>query len=114
MSYYKRFPRFTTYAFYRDKFRFLSEEHGRLYEWDIGFIMYLIRKVHLLNTRHSIIHLFEYLMTVPALLASNREIRDVTIAKINDIHFPDYEWIHLRQSMIGFIDDLIFHPLYTP
>ena len=77
-------------------------------------IMYFLRKVHLLNTREYIIHMFEYLMTVPALLASNRDIRDVTIAKINEIHFPDKEWIHLRQSMVGFMDDLIFHPCYIP
>lgn len=113
-----RFPRFarSSHILYRrNKHHFLSKEHGFSYEWEIGMILYYIRKVHITGSRESIFDMFEYLMSVPAFVASNREIRDVVIAKISELDFPgDKEWLHLRMSILGFIDDLIYHSCYTP
>lgn len=113
-----RIPRFAHSSeglYKREKIRFLSEEHGHQYEWEKGMLLYYIRKVHITETRESIIQMYEYIMTVPALIASNNEVREVVLSKIIEIDFGgDNEWVHLRKSMIGFLDDLIFHPCYRP
>ena len=95
------------------KQQFLSSDCRDEYAWEIGMLHYYIRKVHLIGTRKSILDLFEYIMRIPAFIASNRTFRNIVSTKIMEISLDrDSEWIHLRWTILGFLDDLRFHPRY--
>ena len=114
---FNRIPRFahSSDALYkRDNIHFLSEDRGN-YEWEKGMLLYYIRKSHITRTMESIIQLYEYIMSVPALIASNKEVREFVLSKIIEVDFGgDEPWMHLRRSMTGFLDDLHLHPCYRP
>jgi len=111
-------PRFSHLSITRresDKQQFLSTEYWQEYAWEIGMLHYYIRKVHLIGTRKSILDLFEFIMRIPAFIASNRSFRHVVYTKIMAISLDrDSEWLHLRKTILGFLDDLRFHPRYCP
>jgi len=110
-----RFAHLSGILYKRDNIHFLPEDRGQQYEWEKGMLLYYIRKSHITRTMESIIQLYEYIMSVPALIASDKEIREFVLSKIIEVDFGGYEqWMHLRRSMTGFLDDLHLHPCYRP
>lgn len=93
----------------------LSDEYEQLYQWEIGMLHYYIRKVQLTMTREDVISLFEYIMSIPAYMASNPNMRRIVHIKLNDFHqfhSKDKVWVHTYRSTLGFLADLYMHPYY--
>ena len=75
-------------------------------------LMYYTRKVRITMTRESALEMFEYIMTIPAFMASHPKMREIVRLKVEDLHFQDEVWKNMHRSMLRFLHELRLHPRY--